>query len=59
MTEHIAWLAEYDAWLAERARVVAAEEAGNADPDDWSASDDSGIELLHDVVCLLKRGVGG
>ncbi len=55
-TANAAWLAEYGEWLADRAKISAAEEAGDADPDDWAESDDSGIELLHAARHLLGPG---
>jgi hypothetical protein len=54
-----ALLREYEAWHDARVQVIRDEDHGEADPDDWAASDDEAVELLDRAVQALRVTLEG
>ena len=47
-------IADVQGWKDNRIALSAQEEAGNADPDDWAASDDEAASLLAFILDQLQ-----
>jgi hypothetical protein len=49
-------LVEYDAWADARAETSAKEASGNfPPPDEWHWSDDTAVDLLHQIVNIIRE----
>jgi hypothetical protein len=56
ITDAERWISHYLGWHSKRVALSAAEESGTyPDPDDWEASDEEAVELLHWAAEFIQQ----